>query len=153
MRRTVGLGNLMGQMGQSWGVPTIHGTQNGKDSGIWATHWERWDNPRMSQLSVGHRMGRRVEEEWDLGHPLGEMGQSWDVPTVSGTQDVTTIGCYPLSITDGTPLECPNCPLHLVSTSFATIIAGIGLPQDILGSTKNGICKNPRTSGGKPGQH
>lgn len=30
------LDHLMGQMGQSWDVLTIHGTKDGKDGGIWA---------------------------------------------------------------------------------------------------------------------
>ena len=76
-------------------VPIVLGTQDVKDSGIWATQWDEWDYPGMSQLSLGHRMGRTVgfgppsgmngiilgcpncpwdtgwEGQWDLGHPVG----------------------------------------------------------------------------------
>ncbi len=150
----------MGRMELSWDVPI--GTQDGKDSGIWATQWDKWDYPGMSQLSLGHRMGRTVgygppsgtngiilgcpncpwdtgwEGQWDLDHPVRQMGLSWDVPIVLGTQDGKnsgiwatqwdkwdclemsqlslrkrmgrTVGFGPPSGTSGIVSRCPNCP-------------------------------------------
>ena len=76
-----GIGLPDGTDGTILGSPTILGTKEGKNSGIWTTHWDRWDCPGVSQLSMGHRMGRTV----GLGHPLVEMGQSWDVTAIRGT--------------------------------------------------------------------
>ncbi len=109
------LGHPVGQVGLSRDVPIVLGTQDEKDNGIWATQWDKWDCLEMSQLSLGHRMGRTVgfrlpsgmngiilgctncpncanwdtgwEGQWDLDDPVGQMGLSWDVPIVLGTQD------------------------------------------------------------------
>ena len=95
MGRTVGIRPPSGTSGIVSRCPNF-GTQDGKDSGIQATQWDKWDYPGMSQLSqLGQRMGRTVgfgppsgtngiilgcpncpwdtgwEGQWDLGHPVG----------------------------------------------------------------------------------
>ena len=64
-------------------LPIVLGTQDGKDSGIWVTQWDGWDYRGMSQLF--YETG--WEGQWDLGHPVGWMRLSWDVPIVLGIRE------------------------------------------------------------------
>ena len=81
--RTVGFGPPGGTDGIILGCPKYP----------WDKGWEgRWDlDHLMGQMRIlgcpNYPWDTGWEGQWDLDHLVGQMGQSWDVPSIHGTQD------------------------------------------------------------------